>query len=125
MKRLRQIVGLVLLVLWVPLTSHCTWEYIPDLALFKCSADTEQHSEPKSDCADDGCAQLETATYRSSGTQPEVAPPAFLVLFQLLTLTVPAIEACVAAVTAPSEITSGWQFTFRAALPPRAPSFVS
>lgn len=112
-------------MLWVPLTSHCTWEYIPDLALFKCSGDTEQPSEQKSDCADDGCAQLETATYRSSDTQPEVAPPAFLVLFQLLTLTDPASETCVAAVTTPPEIFTSWQFTFRTALPPRAPSFVS
>jgi hypothetical protein len=124
-KQLRQIVGLILLVLWVPLTSHCTWENISDLALFKCADDTEQHSEPKSDCADDGCAQLETATYRSSDAQPDVAPPAFLALFQLLTLTVPASEACIAAVTSPAEILSGWQFTFRTALPPRAPSLVS
>ena len=117
--------GLLLLVLWVPLTSHCTWENISDLALFKCAADTEQHSEQKSDCADDGCAQLETATYRSSDTQPEVAPPAFLVLFQPLTLTVPASEACIAAVNTPPEISTGWLFTFRTALPPRAPWFVS
>ncbi len=125
MKRLQQIVGLLLLVLWVPLTSHCTWENISDLTLFKCADDTEQHSEQKSDCADDGCAQLETATYRSSDAQPEVAPPAFLVLFQLLTLTVPAREACVATVNTPPEIFTSWQFTFRTALPPRAPSFVS
>lgn len=125
MKRLRQIVGLLLLVLWVPLTSHCTWENISDLALFKCVDDTEQSSEQKSDCADDGCEQLETATYRSSDAQPDVAPPAFLVLFQLLNLTVPAHESCAAATTSPPEILSGWQFTFRTALPPRAPSFVS
>lgn len=125
MKRLRQIVGLVLLVLWVPLTSHCTWEDIADLALFKCHAESATQSEQPSDCADDGCAQLETATYRNSDAQPDVTPPASLALFQLLTVTVPAGETCVAALTTPPEISAGWQFSFRAALSPRAPSFVS
>ncbi len=125
MKRLQQIVGLILLVLWVPLTSHCTWENISDLAMFKCADDTEQQSEQKSDCADDGCAQLETATYRSSDAQPDVAPPAFLVLFQLLNVTVPTNESCVAVATSPPQILAGWQFSLRTALPPRAPSFVS
>lgn len=125
MKQLRQIVGLVLLVLWVPLTSHCTWENISDLALFKCSAEAAPQPEQKSDCADDGCAQLETATYRNSDAQSDVTPPDFLALFQLLTVTVPAGQTCAAAVTVPPEISTGWQFAFRAALPPRAPSFVS
>jgi hypothetical protein len=120
--RLRHVVGLVLLVLWVPLTSHCTWENLADLALFKCPASAEQQS---SDCADDACAQLETATYRNTVAQPDLAPPPFPVLFELPNLILPATLMCVAKAATPPEISSGWQFAFRTALPPRAPSFVS
>jgi hypothetical protein len=120
---MRHVVGLVLLVLWVPLTSHCTWENLADLALFKCPTDTEQQS---SDCADDGCAQLETAKYRNTVSQPDLTPPPFQVLFQLAApLTLPGTLTCVANAALPPEISPGWQFTFRTALPPRAPSFVS
>ena len=116
-----QLLSLVLAVLWVPVTSHCAWENVSGLQFFKCATDTPENS----DCDGDGCAQLEKATYKVSSPQASVPAPILALLFQSLLLKFPADEQRLAAVTTPPEISSAWQFSFRAALPPRAPSFVS
>ncbi len=121
LKRLLQIVGLVLAVLWMPIVSHCAWENVPALQFFKCATDTPE----KSDCGDDGCAQLETATYKVADTSTAVP-----VLLLMLSIPVTFVERLPAeqlspVTAAPPEVPAGWQFSFRTALPPRAPSLVS
>lgn len=75
-----QLLSLVLAVLWVPITSHCAWENVPGLQFFKCATGTPQNS----DCDDDACAQLETASDEVS--DPQVAPslPLMTNLLQVL-----------------------------------------
>ena len=75
-------------------------------------------------CDEDGCAQVESGNYKVSDTHSDFALPDFPAL--LITLAVgPASEATAAVIQAPPEILSGWQFTYRTALPPRAPSIIS
>jgi hypothetical protein len=120
-KRLHQIVGLVLLVLWVPITAHCTLENVPGLEFLKCATDSDQGK----DCKGDSCTQLESATYKISDTHTDFLPSAFTALFAFVMAEFPADEQPIAIIEAPPEISCSWQFSFRTALPPRAPSFVS
>ena len=122
-KLLLQIFGLVLALAWVPITSHCSWESVVGGDFFKCAPATE-----KSDCANetDGCVTLESASYKVPETAPVLTTPLFVVvLFQHLVLTAKPFGQITPDTAAPSEIPVRWQFAFRTALPPRAPSFVS
>jgi hypothetical protein len=120
-KRLRQIVGLLLLLLWVPTTAHCALEIIPGLEMFHCEAE----NSPQPDCDTDGCAQVENPTYKGSDSQVPVLPPILIVLFELPAIEIAPTQGLILTTAAPREITSRWQISSRAALPPRAPSFVS
>src|SRR6185295_6551715 len=116
-----QIVGLVLLVLWVPITVHCTLESVPGLEFLKCATDADQGK----DCEGDSCTQLESATYKISDTHADFLPPAFASLFAFLIFELPVDEQPTTVIETLPEISSSWQFSYRTALPPRAPSFVS
>jgi hypothetical protein len=120
-KRLLQLLGIALALLWAPLTSHCAWESIPALQMFQCAADTAEDT----DCEGDACAQVETASYKITDPQTSVPAPSFIALieFSLTELAPPARSLPVT--TIPPEVPTTWRFCFRAALPPRAPDLVS
>ena len=117
-------VSLVLLVLWVPITTHCCWEGVIGGDLFKCAPLAAE----KGDCSNDGdsCSSVESGSYKVSDVTPDLPAPVFsVVLFELPVLvTMPSLEAA-SQTAAPDEILTTWQFVSRSALPPRAPSFVS
>ena len=119
-----RLLGLILALLWVPITSHCLWEDAPGLQVFKCVDDTGAPSESgPDDCESDACSVLETADYKISKTRTDVPPPFANILFQL-TIEEAETEQCPLPVTAaPPRLP--WQFSVRSALSPRAPSFVS
>jgi hypothetical protein len=121
-KQLLQILSFVLALVWVPITSHCSWESAIGGDFFKCTPAAE-----KGDCsgAGDDCASVESPSYKVPDAQADVVPFAFLFSAEVLALGFPADDQPCAAVTTPPEIPSSWQFHFRTALPPRAPSFVS
>ena len=120
-KRLLNLFGIFLALAWVPITSHCEWENLPGLQLFQCATDTEQDS----DCEGDGCFQVESASYKVSETETSVPVPPFTVLFQISLLEMWPTLQPLPVTAAPPEFPNSWQFSFRTALPPRAPSFVS
>lgn len=122
MKRLHQVVGLFFLVLWVPITAHCTLESISALAFLKCAGDGP---ESNNQCNGDACSQLETATYKVSDSHTDFLLLSFTAWSPLLILEFPPGEQAITVVNSPPEIRRSWQFSFRTALPPRAPSFVS
>lgn len=121
MKRLLQLFGLVLAVLWVPITSHCTWENVAGLQIFQCATDTPQDS----DCQDDGCVQLETATYKVADTSTVVPVLCLKLSIQFTLVELLPAEQASPVTAAPPEVPAGWQFSFRTAAPPRAPSLTS
>lgn len=110
-------------MLWVPIASHCSWENVPGLQFFQCGTDTPQDS----DCEEDGCVQLETATYRvdDNATARPVPVPSLTLSIQFLLVELLPAEQLSPVTVAPPEVPAGWQFSFRTALPPRAPSFAS
>jgi hypothetical protein len=127
-KRLLQIFAVVLAFLWVPITSHCTWEDLPGLEFFKCADDGQEpqpvsHDSQKDDCADDACSTLETGSYKVSDTETAVPVPSLAILFlQSSLLEIAPDEQTSSDTAAPAEIPASWLFFSRTASPPRAPS---
>lgn len=126
--RLKTIVALMLLVLWAPVTSHCLLERVPGLAFLACAED----DSGKGDCGNDadGCESVESATYRTEDAQPLVSTFEIKVALLVAILAPDSLplrgEPLLATGThPPAELSSSWQFSFRTALPPRAPSFAS
>jgi hypothetical protein len=121
---------MVLLALaWAPLTSHCQLESIPGLEFLHCSpeghASTDDGGDP---CQDGACCSIESAKYQSP-RQQEIIPVVLAILptanFGLLERPLP-VEISPGILTSdPPDLQNGWQFTFRTALSPRAPSPVS
>jgi hypothetical protein len=123
-KRLLPLFGLILAVLWVPVTSHCAWENFSDWQFFQCADDASPASQ-ESDCNDDTCLTVESASYKISETDALLAVPCFHLMAQV-SIPEPICKDPSFPVTAAlAEISIGWQFSYRTALPPRAPSFVS
>ena len=122
-KRLLQLFGLALALLWVPVASHCSWESLVGGDFFKCAPVAE-----KGDCAGDSddCASVESGSYKVSNTRLVIPAPVFATVLVLMPLlTAPPSQQVAPTTAAPSEIPVRWQFVSRTALPPRTPSFVS
>jgi hypothetical protein len=98
------------------------------LEFFKCADDVAKDSSKappdsqKDDCADDACSTLEGGSYKVSETQMTVPAPVLTVLIQFSLFELTPVEQPSPVTAAPLEIPSGWQFSFRTALAPRAPS---
>lgn len=124
MNRPLRLLGLILALLWVPITSHCLWEDAPGLQVFKCVDDAGAQPAPGTDdCDADACSVLETADYKISKTRTDVPPPFCNILFQLSFEEVELDAGPLPVTAAPPDLP--WQFSSRTALSPRAPSFVS
>jgi hypothetical protein len=117
---------MAMLALWLPATNHCRLEQIPGLEFLRCAAD----STPNSDCSSDGdgCLVVESGFYKLENTKVKIAQPLLIPVTCLtqLVLEPGAPELHLAATAVDSlALPKPWQFTFRAAAPPRAPSFAS
>lgn len=129
MTRIRSIVAVLLVALWVPLTAHCQLESMGALpALLHC-ADECAPSGSGPDGDDDSCAAVESASYKVDDEQPAVAaplsPPFFLARLCCLNPVLRVHGFTQAPATADSALPVAWQFFLRAALPIRAPSLAS
>ena len=109
-------------LLWVPLTSHCQLESIPGFEFLHCPSEATS-----SGCCDDSCTTIESGSYKVP-EHPNLVPLLYLVAaFHLATITETDLvaEPGVRIVDGPISLSSTWQFSFRTALPVRAPSVVS
>jgi len=132
-KRLKTILVMGVLAFWLPATNHCRLELIPGLEFLDCcshSEDEQASDHHENDCDGDLCAQVEDGLYKAESYRVVIqAPPASLVGFLPALLeqaprpervrTMRRLDA------SPPELPKTWQFSFRAAAPPRAPSPVS
>jgi hypothetical protein len=126
-KWLRTILVLATLGLWFPATNHCRLELIPGLEFLRCASDTAE-ANCDADCATDGCDVVEKGLYKSENDRPAVPLPR--ASFALLVPSLAEMLCRVAvsqpqSVFAPPELPKVWQFSYRTALPPRAPSIAS
>lgn len=128
MKSLKTLLTLLLVAIWPLAMSHCKLEQLPGFAFLACATDADAtHAE--TNCDTDNCASIESGLYKTEDTQQSVpAPPLVKSSFQTTTVlaeTEPASGCTDHFDPIAPELPKSWQFSFRTALPPRAPSFVS
>jgi len=108
--------------------SHCTLEQFPGFEFLACCDHQNTAPHQDNDCEQDACSVVESGFYRISDYD-DVAPAPFISLSNLrldVQTTVPGESANLGLCTsAPAELLHTWQFCFRTALAPRAPSFFS
>ena len=131
MRTLRTVIVALLALAWVPLTSHCILESIPGLEFLRCACDTQLTSTSSrgDPCQDDGCCAVESAQYQSPRQQDLIPIVVFAILpaevFVVLGPSLPPKVSLGIVTSAPPDLPASWQFSFRTALPVRAPSFIS
>lgn len=129
MNWLRTLTVLALAILWLPVSVHCQLEQLPGLEFLSCCEHEDTDAPHQDDdCDADACAVIESGLYKLE-EQPVSCPVPVLctVEFALLSEQVLLLPGAYRFVpdTDPPALSRTWQFTFRAALPPRAPSPVS
>lgn len=120
-------VVLMLLALWVPVTMHCELEAMPSFSFLQCCCGPEQSPETPSDCDENaGCSAVESGFCKVEDEQTAAPEIAFVLAFLAMDWTVLPLPAnhgpAPEARSAPPELAQFWQFSYRTALPPRAPS---
>jgi hypothetical protein len=128
--RLRRLLALALVALWLPATLHCALEAAGLDDLFHCVNDLHQpckHAAP-SDTPADACNLIEDASFKPANDTALLPPPAlcagllrFVAPNPTLVLTPPP-SGLSDRIEPPPEVARTWHFTARAALPSRAPS---
>ena len=129
MQRLRRILALVLVALWLPATLHCDLEAAGLSTLFHCVTDHHVSADSThSESARDACDVVETGAFMPAADTATLPPPTlhallldFLFVPTVLALKPPARGLC-EQISAPPEVARTWHFVIRAAPPPRAPS---
>ena len=122
---------MALLALWLPASNHCRLELLPGLDFLTCCThdvpDADTHH--KDDCQTDSCETVEAGLYKTESHRVMVPAPVLVLVASITpdleTLTRAQPLSIAAPGTYPPELPKVWQFTFRAAAPPRAPSIAS
>jgi hypothetical protein len=119
----------MLLALWMPATSLCLIERAGWFANDDCCPSSSKDAPDGKPAPEKNCCALASATYKANDDQTlTVSAPllAFLILPDLIAL-VEASDAfqSLPVTHSPTDLSVSWQFSSRAAAPPRAPSLVS
>ena len=126
--KLAKTIAMLTLALWGLAAMHCTLEGVPGFGFLKSCCFVDSAPAAPQDCEDDGCGEVEDGQYRSE-EQTVSAPVPLLVLSFLLPVweatAPPARPQPVLPSGSPPELPRAWQFSYRTALPPRAPSLVA
>ncbi len=120
---------LTLTLLWAVASNHCKLEQIPAFVFLACCDHDESAPHQDNDCQKDSCSIVEGQLYKVERTFETVPAPTILSATPLdtsLSELPRHVNADVGAPDAPpSLLPRVWQFSFRTALPPRAPSALS
>lgn len=126
MKCLHTVMVWTMLALWLPVTNHCRLEQMPGFGFLSCCQ--EGGNPQDGDCQTDGCDLLESGLYKTENNAIQVVVPVVAVVDFLAPLeewdTGPEFAWRILD-SAPPDFPKSWQFSFRAAAPPRAPSLAS
>lgn len=120
----------LLALLWLPATTHCNLERALELSILACGSDEAAHQpHSESDCGLDGCSILEDGLFKTEDTF-QINAPAFFLTSLPVCLSLNAIEAGLQMPDPPprsdfSLAGSSWQFSYRTALPVRAPALLA
>jgi len=120
--RLRRLLALALLAIWLPATLHCDLE-AAGLEIGVLCHDHDTPEAAAAHCHDEACHAIEDAAYTAI-TLTKLVGVISLSIVALLPepLELPAAALSPARTDTPRELLRGWQFTTRAAPPARAPA---
>jgi hypothetical protein len=126
---LNKIVALAVALVWLPAVSCCLIDASGLLEKRECCSKEHSRAVPGPGNCDKPCGALASAAYVPQQSQLLVIAPIGLPLFDFADLLT-AIQSPVRIshdfpATAPPELAGHWQFSFRSALSPRAPSLTS
>jgi hypothetical protein len=128
-QRLKSVVAVVLALVWLPAVSCCWLDASGLLGEQDCCAKEHSQRAPTQNGCDKPCGTLASVSYFPQQTQLLVIAPVSLLLCDcedLLTTLQSSVRITHDfPTTAPPELAGHWQFFFRAASSPRAPSFAS
>jgi len=121
-------IALLLAMLYLPATGHCIMEqagWLPSGG--DCCEQAESHQDiPINPCAVSCCPSENTAYFSvATSLHTYLIAEVPVCLIALALAIEPEQSATPLPGSSPPELAKVWQFSFRAALPPRAPSFVS
>ena len=126
--RFTKCVAVLLLALWMPVTMHCELVTLPGFSFLQCCCGEDGDQQQAGDCEEDVCGAVESGFYKIEDN-PTLAPGLVMMVVlatdwvaEALSAATPQIETPSAA---PPELPRVWQFSYRTALPPRAPSLAA
>lgn len=131
MKPLRNLVAVLLAVLWLPCTMHCQAEALGWLGSDStCCEKGHADESPKPDCSDcAACSAVESGGYSVPQKVSFVHALLAVVVHFAPDLLAPAGEPAALTLPAPDSVPQllrqSWSFHCRTALAPRAPSFLA
>ncbi len=124
-----QTVAVLLLALMGLAREHCALEQVRGLEFLACCQHVDKAPHQDNDCDEDDCAAVESGYYQIEDN-PTLTPPVAVALAAPASegVAVPAADSArgaVAVSSAPPGLPRVWQFSYRTALPPRAPSLIA
>jgi len=129
MQRIKAAVALMLALVWLPAVSCCLIDASSLFGKQDCCSKEHSQSIPGPGNCDKPCGTLASAHYLPQQSQllliVSVGMPLFDCAEFLEEIQCPSGICHDLPATAPPEFAGHWQFSFRTALPPRAPSFAS
>jgi hypothetical protein len=125
--RWKMMMASVLALIYVLAMAHCPLEQAGFFGKSCCSASFGQQQENQTASCEDGCCSLESSFHFSRPVTGHDVPVIAVSGFVLCTLEADLVQktAPPSPTGPPPEFPKVWQFSFRTALPPRAPSIVS
>ena len=121
-------IAVLLLALWLPVTSHCQMETILGLNFLGCCQQEQGAPHQDSGCDEDLCASIEAGFYQVENPPRLVAaPPVWLMAGGFAGWSDAPLSPeppGTGAIDVPPELSVTWQFSFRVALLPRAPTVI-
>ena len=127
MSKLTRYIALMVVALWGVASMHCKLEAVPGLQFLKTCCFMDSPSSSPKDCDSDGCSTVEDGKYRPEEQTASAPQPALILalLPAVIEVPLPAFEPHpFVAGRPPPELPRSWQFSFRTALAPRAPSHI-
>ena len=130
--RFQTIITALMLAVWLPASSHALLQYAGWIHQRHADHDADssgshEHDSDDHEAADGHCVL--SSTHVSVPPPDAVASPFLLCLLGLEWTSEAHVELQPSGLappgTAPEQLSQSWQFSFRTALPPRAPSVIS